>query len=87
MNGWMCGFRLAAVARPVASICCSRAVISAIARPYVSSGIGMPYFCVDRMMIGVRYAMISTMYCAICVQVTARMPPSIEQSRMPASPT
>ena len=30
--------------------------------------------------------MISTMYWAICVQVTARMPPSIEQTRMPARP-
>ena len=30
--------------------------------------------------------MISTMYCAICVQVTARMPPSIAQSKMPTSP-
>ena len=47
----------------------------------------MPYFCVDRMMIGVRYAMISTMYCAICVQVTARMPPSMAHSRMPTRPT
>ena len=28
----------------------------------------------------------STMYWAICVQVTARMPPSIAQSRMPTSP-
>jgi hypothetical protein len=31
--------------------------------------------------------MISTMYCATCVQVTARMPPSIEQTRMPSRPT
>ena len=31
--------------------------------------------------------MISTMYCATWVQVTARMPPSIEQTRMPARPT
>ncbi len=30
--------------------------------------------------------MISTMYCATWVQVTPRMPPSIEQSRMPSSP-
>jgi len=30
--------------------------------------------------------MISTMYCATCVQVTARMPPSIEHSRMPTRP-
>jgi len=30
--------------------------------------------------------MISTMYCATCVQVTARMPPSIEQMRMPPKP-
>ena len=31
--------------------------------------------------------MISTMYCATCVHVTARMPPSIEHSRMPSRPT
>ena len=30
--------------------------------------------------------MISTMYWATWVQVTARMPPSIEQTRMPRSP-
>ena len=30
--------------------------------------------------------MISTMYCATWVQVTPRMPPSIEQSRMPSRP-
>ena len=30
--------------------------------------------------------MMSTMYCATWVQVTARIPPSIEQSRMPSRP-
>ena len=30
--------------------------------------------------------MISTIYCATCVQVTARMPPSIEHSRIPSRP-
>ena len=31
--------------------------------------------------------MISTIYCATCVQVTARIPPSMEQTRIPAKPT
>ncbi len=31
--------------------------------------------------------MISTMYWATWVQVTARMPPSIEHTRMPTRPT
>ena len=31
--------------------------------------------------------MIRMMYCATCVQVTARMPPSIEHTRMPSRPT
>ena len=31
--------------------------------------------------------MISTMYCATWVQVTARMPPSIEHNRMAPRPT
>ena len=31
--------------------------------------------------------MIKMMYCATCVQVTARIPPSIEHTRMPSSPT
>ena len=30
--------------------------------------------------------MMSTMYCATWVQVTARIPPSIEHSRMPRRP-
>ncbi len=33
------------------------------------------------------YATIRTMYWATWVQVTARMPPSIEQTRMPRRPT
>ena len=31
--------------------------------------------------------MIRIRYCATCVQVTAFMPPSIEQTRMPPRPT
>ena len=47
----------------------------------------MPKFWTfDIQMTGTKYAMIKTIYCATCVQVTARMPPSMEQSRMPRSP-
>ncbi len=55
--------------------------------PYMISGIGTPVFLADSQMTGMRYATIRMMYCATCVQVTARMPPSMEQTRMPARPT
>ncbi|MNL48355.1 hypothetical protein D3C87_1712070 [compost metagenome] len=35
---------------------------------------------------GSMYATIRMMYCATCVQVTARMPPRNEQTRIPARP-
>ena len=49
--------------------------------------IGTPVFLAESQMTGMRYATIRMMYCATCVQVTARMPPNIEQTRMPARPT
>ncbi len=43
--------------------------------PYVACGTGSPVCLTDSHTTGTRYAMISTMYWATWVHVTARMPP------------
>ena len=53
----------------------------------MTCGTGIRKSCQDSTTTGTRYEMMRMMYCATCVQVTERIPPSTEQKRTPMRPT